>query len=46
MMAPISLALANIRAGKLRALGVTIKKRSALPPKVPTIAEAGVAGFD
>jgi tripartite-type tricarboxylate transporter receptor subunit TctC len=46
MMAPIPLALASIRAGKLRALGVTTKKRSSLIPEVPTIAEAGVAGFD
>jgi len=46
MMAPISLALADIDAGKLRALGVTTKKRSSLLPKVPTIAEAGVIGFD
>ena len=46
MMAPIQLALADIRAGKLRALGVTTKKRSSLLPEVPTIAEAGVAGFD
>jgi tripartite-type tricarboxylate transporter receptor subunit TctC len=46
MMAPISLALADIRAGKLRALGVTTQKRSSLLPDVPTIAEAGVAGFD
>ena len=46
MMAPIPLALASIRAGKLRALGVTTKKRSSLVPEVPTIAEAGVAGFD
>ncbi len=45
MMAPISLALADIRAGKLRALGVTTRKRSSLMPKVPTIAEAGVVGF-
>ena len=46
MMAPISLALADIRAGKLHALGVTTQKRSSLLPDVPTIAEAGVPGFD
>lgn len=46
MMAPIPLALAGIRAGNLLALGVTTKKRSALLPEVPTIAEAGVSGFD
>lgn len=46
MLAPIPLALADIRAGSLRALGVTTKKRSSLLPEVPTIAEAGVSGFD
>lgn len=46
MMAPIPLALADIRAGNLRALGVTTKKRSSLLPEIPTIAEAGVSGFD
>ena len=46
MMAPIPLALADIRRGRLRALGVSTKKRSSLLPDVPTIAEAGVAGFD
>jgi len=46
MMAPIQLALADIHAGKLRALGVTTKTRSRLLPEVPTIAEAGVPGFD
>ena len=46
MLAPIQLALADIRAGRLRALGVSTKKRSYLLPEVPTIAEAGVAGFD
>ena len=46
MMAPIQLALVDIRAGKLRALGVTTKIRSHLLPEVPTIAEAGVPGFD
>lgn len=46
MMAPIQLALADIRSGKLRALGVTTKSRSRSLPEVPTIAEAGVPGFD
>jgi tripartite-type tricarboxylate transporter receptor subunit TctC len=46
LIAPIPLALANIRSGNLRALGVTTTKRSILLPQVPTIAEAGVAGFD
>jgi tripartite-type tricarboxylate transporter receptor subunit TctC len=46
MMAPIQLALVDIRAGNLRALGVTTKKRSSLLPEVPTISEAGVPGFN
>ena len=36
----------NVRAGKLRALGVTTIRRSELLPEVPTIAEQGYAGFD
>ena len=39
-------ALPYIQAGKLRALGVSTAKRSSLLPAVPTIAEAGVPGFD
>jgi len=46
LMAPIPLALADIRAGKLHALGVSTMKRSSSLPEVPTIAEAGVPGFD
>jgi tripartite-type tricarboxylate transporter receptor subunit TctC len=46
MMSPIQFALAGTRAGKLVALGVTTKKRSSLLPQVPTIAEAGVVGYD
>ena len=34
-----------IRTGKLRALGVTTRRRSAVLPDVPTIEEAGLAGF-
>jgi tripartite-type tricarboxylate transporter receptor subunit TctC len=36
----------QIKAGKLRALGVTSAKRSALFPELPTVTESGVAGFD
>jgi tripartite-type tricarboxylate transporter receptor subunit TctC len=35
-----------IDAGKLRALGVTTAKRSGFRPEIPTIAEAGVPGFE
>ena len=34
-----------IRGSKLRALGVTGSKRSPVAPEIPTIAEAGVAGY-
>jgi tripartite-type tricarboxylate transporter receptor subunit TctC len=46
LLAPIQLVLVDIRAGRLRALGVSTKKRSVLLPEVPTIAESGVGGFD
>jgi tripartite-type tricarboxylate transporter receptor subunit TctC len=36
----------HIKAGKLRALGVTTPKRSAAMPAVPTIAEAALPGFE
>jgi tripartite-type tricarboxylate transporter receptor subunit TctC len=38
--------LPQIRAGKLRALGVSSGQRSALAPDIPTMAESGLAGFD
>jgi tripartite-type tricarboxylate transporter receptor subunit TctC len=37
---------AQIKAGKVRALGVTTSRRTAALPEVPTIAEAGVPGFE
>ena len=39
-------AVPHIKSNRLRALGVTTSKRSALVPDLPTIAEAGVKGFD
>ena len=36
----------QIKAGKLRPLGVTSKERSPTLPDVPTIAEAGVPGYE
>ena len=35
-----------VKAGRIRALGVTSARRSAAMPEVPTIAEAGVPGYD
>ena len=43
---PPSLAAAQARAGKLRAIGVTATTRSTLVPEIPSLAEAGVAGFN
>ena len=36
----------HVRSGKLKALGVTDTKRTALLPEVPTVAEAGVPGYE
>ena len=36
----------HVKAGKLRALGVTTPKRSPAMPNVPTIAEAALPGFE
>jgi len=39
-------ALALVKSGKLRALGVSTAKRSPLLPDVPPVADSGVPGFD
>lgn len=36
----------QVKAGRLRALGVTSKARSSALPEVPTIAESGLPGFE
>ena len=38
--------LPQIKAGKLRALGVTSVERTPIAPDLPTIAESGLPGFD
>jgi tripartite-type tricarboxylate transporter receptor subunit TctC len=45
-MPTLPTALAQIKAGRVRALGVTSKRRSASLPDVPTIAEAGLPGYE
>ncbi len=42
----LSSSLSHIRSGELRALGVTSTARVAQLPDVPTIAEAGLAGYE
>jgi tripartite-type tricarboxylate transporter receptor subunit TctC len=44
--ATISTALPHVKSGKLRALAVTSAKRSVVAPELPTIAEAGVPGYE
>ncbi|MDC6167999.1 tripartite tricarboxylate transporter substrate binding protein [Paucibacter sp. XJ19-41] len=46
MITDTATGLPQIRGGKLRGLAVSINKRMALLPELPTIAEAGVPGYD
>jgi len=43
---PPGLAMPQVKAGKLKAIGITSPSRSALVPDVPTLREAGVSGTD
>lgn len=45
VMSPIASALPLVNGGKLRALGIATSTRFPLVPDVPTIAEAGIAGY-
>ncbi len=46
MITDTATGLPQVKAGKLRALGFSSATRSALAPDVPTIAEAGVKGYE
>jgi tripartite-type tricarboxylate transporter receptor subunit TctC len=46
MIATMAVAVGQIKAGRLRALGVTSNKRFELMPQLPTVAEAGVPGYE
>jgi tripartite-type tricarboxylate transporter receptor subunit TctC len=46
MIGTITVSLPQIRAGRLRALGVSTARRTPQLPDVPTIAEAGVTGYE
>ena len=43
---PIPTSLTHVRGGRLRALAISSARRSALVPELPTVAEAGLPGFD
>jgi tripartite-type tricarboxylate transporter receptor subunit TctC len=46
MFANLSAVIGNVRAGQLRALAVTSAQRAPAAPEVPTVAEAGLPGFE
>jgi tripartite-type tricarboxylate transporter receptor subunit TctC len=46
MFSDITVAAPHVRAGKLRALGVSGSARARAFPDVPTVSEAGVAGYE
>ncbi len=46
MFAPVIVMQPMVKAGRVKALGVTSSRRSALAPDIPTIAESGLPGFE
>ncbi len=45
-MSPLASAVALVRDGRIRALGITAKKRVPVYAEVPTLAEAGLPGYE
>jgi tripartite-type tricarboxylate transporter receptor subunit TctC len=46
LFSSIPAALGQVKAGKMRPIAVSTKKRSSAMPGVPTVAESGVPGYD
>jgi tripartite-type tricarboxylate transporter receptor subunit TctC len=46
MITDMATGLPQVKAGKLKALGVSTAKRTPLAPELPTISEAGVKGYE
>jgi tripartite-type tricarboxylate transporter receptor subunit TctC len=46
MVSNILSSLPGVKAGRMRAYGVTTARRSSAAPEIPTIAEGGLAGYD
>jgi tripartite-type tricarboxylate transporter receptor subunit TctC len=46
MSSEVLAVLPHVRAGKLRALGIATASRNPVAPEIPTIAEAGLPGFE
>lgn len=46
MFSPSSTAIAHINSGALKALAVTSSQRSAVDPKIPTVSESGLKGYE
>src|SRR5690606_24364362 len=46
MFAPLPVILPHVKSGKARALAVSTAKRSAALPDIPTVAEAGLPGYE
>jgi tripartite-type tricarboxylate transporter receptor subunit TctC len=45
-MAPLDAAIGHLKEGKITAFGVSTTKRAEIVPDIPTLAEAGLKGYD
>jgi tripartite-type tricarboxylate transporter receptor subunit TctC len=46
MIVDLAATMSHVKSGKLKALGVTSPKRSALAPELPTLSESGLPGYE